>query len=54
MNKLRREKQMKYCIAALLALSSVVVGRESPALSLTAHIPLPNVKGRIDHASGSL
>jgi hypothetical protein len=32
MNKLRREKQMKYCIAALLALSSVVVGQEPPAL----------------------
>lgn len=41
---------MKYCIAALLALRSVEVGQESPALSLTTHIPLPNVKGRIDHA----
>jgi DNA-binding beta-propeller fold protein YncE len=45
---------MKYCIAALLALSSVVVGQEPPALSLTTHIPLPNVKGRIDHASVDL
>lgn len=51
---LRREKQMKYCIAALLALRSVEVGQESPALSLTTHIPLPNVKGRIDHASVDL
>jgi hypothetical protein len=47
---LRREKQMKYCIATLLALRSVEVGQESPALSLTTHIPLPNVNGRIDHA----
>lgn len=45
---------MKYCIAALLALRSVEVGQESPALSLTTHIPLPNVKGRIDHASVDL
>lgn len=45
---------MKYCIAALLALRSVEVGQESPALSLTTHIPLPNVKGPIDHASVDL
>lgn len=42
---------MKYCIAALLALSSVVGGQESPALSLTTHT---NVEGRIDHASVDL
>src|SRR6516162_2376976 len=51
---LRRAKQMKYCIAALLALSGVIAGQEPPALSLTTHIPLPNVKGRIDHASVDL
>ena len=45
---------MKYCIAALLALSGVIAGQEPPALSLTTHIPLPNVKGRIDHASVDL
>jgi len=45
---------MKYCIptllcAALLALSGLAVGQESPVLSLKAHILLPNVNGRIDH-----
>jgi hypothetical protein len=45
---------MKYCIAALLALSGVIAGQEPPALSLTTHIPLPNVKGRIDHANVDL
>ena len=48
------KEQMKYCIPALLALSSVAVAQESAALSLTTHIPLPNVKGRIDHASVDL
>jgi hypothetical protein len=42
---------MKYCITALLLLNSLAVGQESSALSLTARIPLPNVKGRIDHSS---
>ena len=40
---------MKYWIAILLLLSSLAVGQE--ALSLTTRIPMPNVKGRIDHAS---
>src|SRR5882762_9670083 len=47
---------MKYCLptfllALLLALSGLVCGQESSVLSLKAHIPLPNVKGRIDHLS---
>ncbi len=52
---------MKYCIATLflaaVVLSSLLLlcgpaaGQESPALSLETHIPLPNVKGRIDHSS---
>ena len=42
---------MKYCIAALLLLSGLAAGQETSALSLTTHIPLPNVKGRIDHSS---
>ncbi len=36
-------------LTALLALSAPAAGQESPALSLETHIPLPNVKGRIDH-----
>ena len=40
---------MKYSIATLLLLGAVAVGQESPALSLTTRIPLPNVKVRIDH-----
>ena len=36
-------------LTTLLVLSSPAVGQESPALSLETHIPLPNVKGRIDH-----
>jgi DNA-binding beta-propeller fold protein YncE len=38
-------------LATLLVLSSPAAGQESPALSLETHIPLPNVKGRIDHSS---
>ena len=45
---------MKYNIAALLFLNCLAVGQESTVLSLTAHIPLPNVRGRIDHASVDL
>ena len=45
---------MKYCLPALLLLRSLAIGQESSALSLTSHIPLPNVKGRIDHASVDL
>jgi len=45
---------MKYCIATLLLLSGMAFGQESSALSLTTRIPLPNVKGRIDHASVDL
>jgi len=45
---------MKYCIAALLLFCSLASGQESQALTLTTHIPLPNVKGRIDHASVDL
>ena len=45
---------MKYGIAVLLLLNGLAVGQESPVLSLTTHIPLPNVKGRIDHASVDL
>ena len=42
---------MKYCIAALLVLNGVVLAQESSALplKLIQKIPLPNVKGRIDH-----
>jgi len=40
---------MKYSIATLLLVSSLAAGQESSALSLTSRIPLPNVKGRIDH-----
>ena len=50
---------MKYCIAtlslaSLFVLSCSAAGQESPALSLRAHIPLPNVTGRIDHLSVDL
>jgi hypothetical protein len=40
---------MKYWIATLLLLSGLAAGQGSSALSLTTRIPLPNVKGRIDH-----
>jgi hypothetical protein len=40
---------MKYLFATLLVWSSLAAGQEPPALSLTTRIPLPNVKGRIDH-----
>jgi DNA-binding beta-propeller fold protein YncE len=38
-------------VATLVVSSSTVAGQESQVLSLETHIPLPNVKGRIDHAS---
>jgi len=38
-------------LTALLVLSRPAVGQEPPVLSLETHIPLPNVKGRIDHLS---
>ena len=38
-----------YLLAAPLVSSSVAAGQESRVLSLESHIPLPNVKGRIDH-----
>ena len=38
-------------VATPLVSSSPAAGQESQALSLETHIPLPNVKGRIDHAS---
>jgi hypothetical protein len=40
---------MKYSIAALLLLNTLVIGQESSALSLTKRIALPNVNGRMDH-----
>ena len=40
---------MKYCLPTLLLLSSLAAGQGSSALSLATRIPLPNVKGRIDH-----
>jgi DNA-binding beta-propeller fold protein YncE len=40
---------MKYAIATLLLFKSLAVGQESSALSLTTHIPLPNIDGRMDH-----
>src|SRR6266566_483921 len=46
--------QMKSCMAALLLWTGLAVGQESSALLLTKHIPLPNVKGRIDHSSVDL
>jgi hypothetical protein len=57
---------MKCCVAKLLLAASLLTllllttllvfngpaaGQESPVLSLETHIPLPNVKGRIDHLS---
>jgi DNA-binding beta-propeller fold protein YncE len=39
--------KMNYCMAALLLFGGLAVGQE--ALTLTKHIPLPNVKGRLDH-----
>jgi hypothetical protein len=46
---------MKCRIATLFLatslLGSLAAGQESPALSLEAQRPLPNVKGRIDHSS---
>ena len=41
-------------LTTLLVLNSPSVEQESPALSLETHIPLPNVKGRIDHLSVDL
>lgn len=38
-----------YLLAARLVSSSVAAGQESQVLSLESQIPLPNVKGRIDH-----
>src|SRR2546428_13849776 len=38
-------------LASLLLLGSPDAGQELPSLSLETHIPLPNVKGRIDHSS---
>src|SRR5713226_9315464 len=38
-------------LASLLVSTSPAAGQESQALSLETHIPLPNVKGRIDHSS---
>ncbi len=38
-------------LTTLLVLSGPAAGQESQALSLETHIPLPNVKGRIDHFS---
>ena len=38
-------------LATLLVLGSPAAGQELPSLSLETHIPLPNVKGRIDHSS---
>src|SRR5882672_12811136 len=38
-------------LVTLLVSSSLAAGQESQALSLDTHIPLPNVKGRIDHSS---
>jgi DNA-binding beta-propeller fold protein YncE len=38
-------------LLAVLVLSGPVAGQESTTLSLETHIPLPNVKGRIDHFS---
>jgi hypothetical protein len=38
-------------LAASLACSGPARGQTPPPLSLTSHIPLPNVKGRIDHFS---
>lgn len=40
-------------IAAAIA-SGVAAGQENPTLSLESHIPLPNVKGRIDHLSADV
>ena len=40
---------MKYWIASLLLWSGLAAGQQTPALSLATRIPLPNVKGRIDH-----
>src|SRR5438128_11984497 len=38
-------------LATLLVLGSPAAGQELPSLSLETHIPVPNVKGRIDHSS---
>ena len=38
----------------LIVFNGPAVGQESPVLSLETHIPLPNVKGRIDHLSVDL
>ena len=40
-----------YLPVVLLVSSSLAHGQESQVLSLETHIPLPNVKGRIDHFS---
>jgi DNA-binding beta-propeller fold protein YncE len=40
-----------FLLSTLPLLSGRSAGQESPALSLETHIPLPNVKGRIDHLS---
>jgi len=40
-----------FLLSTLPLLSGRSAGQESPALSLETHIPLPNVKGRIDNLS---
>jgi DNA-binding beta-propeller fold protein YncE len=41
-------------LTTLLVCNGPAAGQESPVLSLETHIPLPNVKGRIDHLSVDL
>ena len=41
-------------LATLLVSSGPAAGQEAQPLSLEAHIPLPKVKGRVDHASVDL
>jgi hypothetical protein len=41
----------KLLLVPLLAWSSLAACQESPVLSLKTQIPMPNVKGRIDHLS---
>ena len=48
---LRTSLPASLLLTTLLVMSTPSAGQEPPALSLEAHIPLPNVKGRIDHFS---
>ena len=46
-----RSPAIVHVLVVLVALLHIANGQSSEVLSLEAHIPLPDVKGRIDHFS---